>query len=979
MTLKSRQGGSSHLFSLTSLLVALFALSACGGSGGSNNQLPQSASGGGSSTGTPTGAGNHSQSPPPPEAELVLHLPFDEDSGSLSALDLISGRSIPVHSALVTAGRTEGAVASALRTDGFSTHLDFAALANFSEGGSVELWIALESTPSDRAVPHDKLTPATILSVSEGALDAEIWVNAFGEFGLRVVDESSDEIIRDVIRVGTLDLARWYHMGLQYSASDTVMSLLVNGEAVASLSATWPPGDSEKRIRLGRGDGRIETNHDMTINGINAALDNVQIFTGLRSVEERVSELDALKSEDASNALIVPESRFVNDIHRPRLHAMPTANWTNEPHGLIKTEDGFHLYHQRNPAGPFWSHIRWGHLQSEDGVTWEVLPDALSPELQDASAGYDMKGIWSGDTVADEGMIFSFYTQVNHGSSFNPGIALATSTDPTQTAWEKQGPLFGAQGARDFRDPYLWEDEGGWHMIIGAALETGGGLVYYTSEDLFTWRKQSRFSSIPYREMDIGSQIWEMPLFEQIEGDTWILLANPIGGEVGGFPSAKITRPVYWLGHWDGTTFTPFYTAPKSLEPIHGLLAPTSEKLDDHTLVAMGIVDERRSQAAQYAAGWAHTFSFLREWYVLDDGLTLGQRPFRGLESLRSDTILEKQQLADVISGRTLASGRQLEVKARITPVSPAGRFGIMLGANSELTEYTTVYFDPIRSELVVDKRRMSLSEDPSEKVISRATVDQSLVGPIRDFHVLIDHSIAEIFINEALAISLRFYPALARSTEIKAFAENTRINVSELSVWSLGDDESEIVSAPVEASQVAHGVSVPYRGNINVIASFEDPQAMLSDGWSATGSFSNPSNKDAWVGTSGVSRIGLRALSTCEMNQNRDFCDPPMGELRSPDLLISSDKSYLAGLMAGGGNADVGIRVERVGTGEILESISPDECAPSYVDSGEDWFSVDLSDHVGETVSVVIFDQSETACGFISLDYLHFRNDAIH
>jgi hypothetical protein len=82
---------------------------------------------------------------------------------------------------------------------------------------------------------------------------------------------------------------------------------------------------------------------------------------------------------------------------------------------------------------------------------------------------------------------------------------------------------------------------------------------------------------------------------------------------------------------------------------------------------------------------------------------------------------------------------------------------------------------------------------------------------------------------------------------------------------------------------------------------------------------------------------------------------------------------------MAGGGNTDVGVRVERVGTGEILESISPDECAPSYVDSGEDWFSVDLSDHIGETVNVVIFDHSESACGFISLDYLHFRDDAVH
>ena len=125
----------------------LIAMSACGGSGGSSNESPLSATSGGASTGTPTGAGSDSQSSSPPEAELVLHLSFDEESGSSSALDLISGESVPVYSALVTAGRTEGAIGSALRTDGFSTHLDFMARADFSEGGSVELWVALESTP----------------------------------------------------------------------------------------------------------------------------------------------------------------------------------------------------------------------------------------------------------------------------------------------------------------------------------------------------------------------------------------------------------------------------------------------------------------------------------------------------------------------------------------------------------------------------------------------------------------------------------------------------------------------------------------------------------------------------------------------------------------------------------------------------------------------------------------------------------------
>ena len=121
---------------------------------------------------------------------------------------------------------------------------------------------------------------------------------------------------------------------------------------------------------------------------------------------------------DASASLRVPDSRFATDWLRPVVHAMPPANWTNEPHGLVRVGNGggddWHLFYQRTPNGPYKTLMHWGHMVSRDLVAWQHLPDALWPELQSADFGFDMKGSWSGHVIVDGGKAFAFYTRVNH-------------------------------------------------------------------------------------------------------------------------------------------------------------------------------------------------------------------------------------------------------------------------------------------------------------------------------------------------------------------------------------------------------------------------------------------------------------------------------------------------------------------------------------------------------------------------------------
>ena len=87
-----------------------------------------------------------------------------------------------------------------------------------------------------------------------------------------------------------------------------------------------------------------------------------------------------------------------------------------------------------------------------------------------------------------------FYTGVTlDGDERRPSICRATSVDDLMT-WTKvagdpciPGPPSGI--ARDaFRDPFVFRDDDGWSMLVGAGTTDGlGAVVLYRSSDLQSW------------------------------------------------------------------------------------------------------------------------------------------------------------------------------------------------------------------------------------------------------------------------------------------------------------------------------------------------------------------------------------------------------------------------------------------------------------------------------------------------------------
>ena len=91
-------------------------------------------------------------------------------------------------------------------------------------------------------------------------------------------------------------------------------------------------------------------------------------------------------------------SAFENDIHRPRYHFLPAANWMNDPNGVIQWQGRYHLFFQYNPDGAYHANMHWGHAVSDDLAHWEELPIAIAPTPNSPDQG----GIFSGCIVDDD-------------------------------------------------------------------------------------------------------------------------------------------------------------------------------------------------------------------------------------------------------------------------------------------------------------------------------------------------------------------------------------------------------------------------------------------------------------------------------------------------------------------------------------------------------------------------------------------------
>ena len=471
--------------------------------------------------------------------------------------------------------------------------------------------------------------------------------------------------------------------------------------------------------------------------------------------------------------------------HRPKYHFTPARNFMNDPNGLVYDRGEYHLFYQYNPLGDTWGHMSWGHAASADLVRWRHLPVAL--------AEADGVMIFSGSAVVDRANsaglgppgsspLVAIYTGDGLGKQTQN---LAASADRGRT-WKKyaHNPVFDIN-SNENRDPKV-----SWHAqtsrwVMATVLAGQHKVRLDGSQDLKTWTPLSEFGPAGA----VGGA-WECPdLFPlPVDGEPgasrWVLQVGINPGAVAGGSGGQ-----YFVGHFDGKTFTPGEATPRTRWEDHGKDFYAAVSFSD-----IPTADGRRIWLGwmsnwQYAnqvptKPWRNAMSIPRSLSLRRsaDGFMLAQTPVAELKSLRASHVAMPAREIDADASIEVGRGSSYEVIAEFDP-GDAAEFGLKLRVGPG--EETIVGVDPRGKALFVDRTRSGLVGF-SPEYPGRHVAPLPIEGGRVKLHIYVDESSVEVFAADGRSVLTDLIYPGPESLGIRLYARGGKARLAALDMWEL-------------------------------------------------------------------------------------------------------------------------------------------------------------------------------------------------
>lgn len=436
---------------------------------------------------------------------------------------------------------------------------------------------------------------------------------------------------------------------------------------------------------------------------------------------------------DLAKLAAAAEQRPLSSKWRLNFHLMPPVGWLNDPNGLCRFRDTYHVFYQYAPFDPAGGVKLWGHYESRDLIRWKQRPPALFPDEP-----FDCHGVYSGSALAEEDGLYLYYTgNVKLAGDYD--YIAAGREHNTVLAYSPDGETFQSKRLlmknSDYpknltchvRDPKVWKEKGRYYMVQGArTLDDVGEVLLFSSADKLSWTLENTLhAKRPFGYM------WECPDLYALDGQTF-LAVSPQGVareetrlqnlyQSGYFPLYGDYAGEYTLGDFREYDFGFDFYAPQ-----------TFQDGDRRILVGwMGMPDvENEYTNPTLALGWQHALTVPRE-LTLRDGKLL-QRPVEELKRLRGECTRKKAAGTCELPG---LDHFDLEMTAD-------GPFRVTVRGCGEIAWEAGVL-------------RLSFREGGSGRKIRRAKVDNC-----RNLRILADGSSLEIFANDGETVmTSRYYP----------------------------------------------------------------------------------------------------------------------------------------------------------------------------------------------------------------------------
>lgn len=739
--------------------------------------------------------------------------------------------------------RKTGVKGNALYMDGFSTSITNRSFNVPSSAVTFSAWVAprvFENLPnygdSSDAAGNTRLTSV----INKGNVEAgEGFLLGYGRLGLWGIqlalhntETDEDCVVAFYDPINALPLYAWSHIAVSFDGKTGYIGLFYNGvpsyEAIIPELAETRIISSEDPLYIGRFTNPVQE-FGISRQLVGGLLDEVKIYSASLSpkeIREVYADTDANGAHPQLNwkDIALDSSVYEGDRYRPQYHGIPPAVWMNEPHSPFYYKGKYHVFYQHNPSGPYWSQIRWAHIVSDDMIHWEYVKDAVVP-----TAGICPEGVWTGGAcIGPDGTPWLAITAGTNTTSWSgQNVAFAHAADPDDpylVDWiveEKvviTQPSNDSQGERDqFRDPFVWYDDGIYYMMVSTSIPgRGGSANVYTSTDMREWQSRGYLYECDYNLYPEQGAHWEcvvmLPITTKDGSQTKYILFDCPQYTVDGYT----VECYYWIGTFDkeNCRFIPDDHKPRLFDMGRGVYtgqngfcflteedkAAGKTSYEQGRTVIYAIAQGKDAGTAQnFDAGWAHNFAIPLELWLSDDGTEVIREPIKELQSVRKETLYEYNgagKSADAINSEISSiRGDLLEIRATFTVEPTAAEYsgGISVRYNPNtvdtLTERTDICFT--NSGVYIERNISSLLD----YVAKTPSHTWNNVSRQFDVIILLDRSMLEVYVNGVMSFTTRIYPKYGDSDYLKIFDKNSGISFTSFTVYKMGSAYSDTVT----------------------------------------------------------------------------------------------------------------------------------------------------------------------------------------
>ena len=494
------------------------------------------------------------------------------------------------------------------------------------------------------------------------------------------------------------------------------------------------------------------------------------------------------------------------EFYRPQYHFSAPKNWINDPNGLVYYAGEYHLFYQHNPFDNVWGHMSWGHAVSKDLLHWQHLPLAI-PEFTQPDRKTLGTAIFSGSAVIDKGnrsglcpngtsdcMVAVYTGNVSEGETQTAqyqNLAYSANKGRTWTQYAKN-PVLDLK-TKEFRDPNVFWYEPQKKWVMSAVKSTEHRVVFYESKNLIDWKLLSHFG--PHGDT---TRVWECPALMTVPiqnepgKDKWVLFVSA------GHPQKGYLAMQYFVGNFDGTTFTIDKDNPKPIAPAVNNVVDYGK--DYYAAIQYNDLPDQQSDGSgptkPVMIGWLNDWEYanklpttpfkgamsLPRQIALErtpTGLQLIQQPIAGVTSLRGATTTRQNvKLANQSLVLEKSTANAYEIEAEIKPEN-AQRVGLKLaknGAQETIIQYTN-------GKLQLDRRK-SGNVTFSDRFSSIEEAPLATKNGLIKLRIFVDKEVVEVFANDGERVITDLVFPTESTGSIELFAEGGTAEFKTITVW---------------------------------------------------------------------------------------------------------------------------------------------------------------------------------------------------